>query len=260
METATFTYKNIPVAFKKTGQGKPVIILHGWGSSSKVMMPLAAKIGEFRTCYIPDFPGFGDSPPPGEPWAIDDYASMLEQFIKSRKLEGCDIIAHSFGARVILKLAARQPKLLDKILITGGAGMKPRRSFKYYMRTWTAKVLKSPFLILPGPLREKGLTALRKTTLWKSLGSSEYRTLDGVMRRIFVKTVTEYLEPCLPGVENEVLLLWGKNDPVTPLYQAIRMEKGLKNAALVTIDNAGHYAFLDQPSRFYLIAEAFFKN
>lgn len=256
----TFSYKGLPVAYTKTGHGKPLILLHGWGSNRKVMMPLARQLAELRSCYIPDFPGFGETPAPDEAWSVDDYASMIEQFIITLNIKGCDVIAHSFGGRVVLKLAARIPGLFDKILITGGAGMKPRRSIKYYVRTWTAKILKAPFFILPSPMRDKGMNALRKTSLWKSLGSSEYKDLDGVMRRIFVKTVTEYLEPCLPQIKNDVLLLWGRNDPVTPLYQAERMEKGIGKAALVTINNAGHYAFLDQPGRFYLISEAFFKG
>jgi len=80
------------------------------------------------------------------------------------------------------------------------------------------------------------------------------------MRETFVKTVTEYLDSSLPSISQDILLLWGKNDDATPLYQAKRMEKGLKNAALVTIDQAGHYAFLDQPQKFKIISEAFLKN
>lgn len=79
------------------------------------------------------------------------------------------------------------------------------------------------------------------------------------MRETFVKTVTEYLEPTLGKITNEVLLLWGANDSSTPIYQAKRMENGIKNAALVVIEEAGHYAFLDRPAQFALIAKAFYE-
>lgn len=162
----------------------------------------------------------------------------------------------------MLKLCARDfgKKHIEKVLITGGAGMKPKRSFKFYIRKYTAKILKAPFLLLPGSLREKSLNWLRGTTLWKSLGSSDYSKLSGVMRETFVKSVTEYLEFTLPKIPHEVLLLWGKNDEATPVYQAKRMEKGIENAALVIIEDAGHYAFLDKPKQFARIAEAFFKG
>lgn len=150
--------------------------------------------------------------------------------------------------------------LFDKVLITGGAGMKPKRGLGYYRRLYTAKLLKAPFLLLPGSLREKSLAWLRQTAVWKSLGSGEYKELSGVMRETFVKTVTEYLEPTLPKIQQEVFLLWGENDDATPVYQAKRMDDRLKNSALVTIPDAGHYAFLDQPQKFLAIAKAYFEG
>jgi pimeloyl-ACP methyl ester carboxylesterase len=178
------------------------------------------------------------------------------------KLETCDVLAHSFGGRVSLELLARDvdQSRFDKILITGGAGMKPRRSWRLYYLKFLAKTLKAPFALLPQSLRERGLMQLRKTSLWKSLGSSDYQQLQGVMRETFVKTVNYYQEALLPKIHHSILLLWGENDDATPIYQAERLEKGLKHAALVRISNAGHYAFLDQSAQFEAIAQAFFKE
>jgi pimeloyl-ACP methyl ester carboxylesterase len=150
------------------------------------------------------------------------------------------------------------PFELGKVLITGGAGMKPKRPLKYYLKSYTAKTLKAPFMILPGNLRDRSLQWLRTTPAWKALGSSDYQNLSEIMRITFVKTVTEYLENCLSSIDHEVFLLWGKNDDATPLYQAQRMEEGIKNATLVSIENACHYAFLDQPQQFNAIAKAYF--
>lgn len=242
------------------GEGKPLLILHGWGSSGKVMMSLAQNLSDYYTCIIPDLPGFGESPEPPRSYSVDDYADVAIQLIRELGFEKTDVLAHSFGGRMMLKLLSRpdDASLFDKVLITGGAGMKPRRSFGYYRRLYTAKILKSPFYLLPSSLREKGLDWLRNTAMWKSMGSGEYKELSGVMRESFVKTVTEHLESSLPAIKHEVLLLWGENDDATPLYQAERMDKGLQNSALVTIKNAGHYAFLDQPQQFVRISRAFF--
>lgn len=224
-------------------------------------MPIAKSLSHLRSCYVLDLPGFGESGEPSEAWSVGDYADAVEAFISMLPDDHIDVLVHSFGGRIILKLLNRDKakQIIQKVLITGGAGMKPRRSFKYYVRKYTAKILKAPFMILPGKLRDKALSWLRSTDLWKSLGSSDYSQLSGVMRETFVKSVTEYLEPCLPGIENETLLLWGRNDEATPIYQAERIEKEIKNAALVVIEDAGHYAFLDKPKQFAAIAEAFFE-
>ncbi len=261
-KTAFFEYRAGKVAYKITGQGKPLIILHGWGSSCRVLEPAAQHLAHIRKSYLLDLPGFGMSPEPPEAWSIDDYADMAEDFINSLDEDKVDVLVHSFGGRITLKLLARQSinSRIDKVLITGGAGMKPKRKISYYLKKYFAKSLKLPFLMLPGSFRTGALAWLRQTSLWKSLGSADYSKLSGVMRGTFVKSVTEHLDPLLPGINHEILLLWGEKDEATPLYQARRMEAGLKNSALVVIDDAGHYAFLDKPKQFAAIAEAFFRG
>ena len=207
-ETKIFTLKDQKIAFEQVGSGKPLLILHGWGSSRRVMMPIAKFLSHLRTCYVLDLPGFGESPEPSRSWSIDDYADIIEGFISSHFNEPIDLLVHSFGGRITLKLCAREfgKQNIGKVLITGGAGMKPKRSLKFYYKKYLAKTLKAPFLILPASIRESVLNKLRQTSLWKSLGSGEYNQLSGVMRETFVKSVTEYLEHCLPHIPHEVLL------------------------------------------------------
>ena len=265
METSKiYHYKNLSVSYNRLGieNDKPLLILHGWGSNKQVMAPLAKELVDLRDCYILDLPGFGNSSIPQQPWNIDDYADLIQQFVQDLGLEKIDLLVHSFGGRIALKLCARPDadRFIDKVLITGGAGMKPKRSFSYYLKKYTAKLLKAPFYILPAKQHERALNKLRQTSLWKLLGSSDYSKLSGVMRETFVQTVTEYLEPSLANIPHEVLLLWGKNDEAAPLYQAERMEEGIENAELIIINHAGHYAFLDRPSHFASIARAFFEG
>lgn len=258
-----FVFDGQEVFWEKTGSGKPLIILHGWGSSSQVMSSLAKNMERIRECYLIDFPGFGQSPEPTEAWDVGKYAELVESFIRQIIPEdSTDLLVHSYGGRVALKLLA-DPSVsasIDKVLVTGGAGLKPKRKPSFYIKKYTAKTLKLPFLILPGSLRDKGLHYLRQTSVWKSLGSSDYQKLSGVMRETFVKSVSEHLEDLLPAIDHEILLLWGRDDQSTPLEQAKRLEKGLQNSALVVIDDAGHYAFLDQPAKFAAIAKAFFNG
>jgi pimeloyl-ACP methyl ester carboxylesterase len=261
MTESVFDYKGLPVTYYTFGKGAPLIVLHGWGASSQVMKPICASLKLKRTFYLIDFPGFGKTPPPPVPWSIDDYTDLTAGFIRSLQAGTADILAHSFGGRITLKLCARETdkSLVGKVIITGGAGMKPRRSPKYYFKKNLAFALKYPFTLLPEQQSQRGLQWLRSTKLWKLLGSSDYKTLGGVMREVFVKTVSEHLDRLLPSIPHEILLIWGKNDDATPLYQAKKMEKGLRNAGLAVIDDAGHYAFLDRAHQFKLITEAFFK-
>lgn len=252
--------KNTSIAWFKTGKGKPLIILHGWGSNAAVMMPIAERVKDIRTSYLIDFPGFGHSAEPETAWGIDDFAELTEEFLNIKLPDqSFDLLVHSFGARVALKLLTRKEisSRIDKVIFTGAAGLKPKRKGSYYFRKYTAKILKLPFYLLPGSLRENGLNRLKNTGLWRKLGSSDYQKLSGVMRETFVKTVNEHMDHLLPQIQHEVLLIWGKNDAATPLDQAKRMEKGLKKNALILIEDAGHYAFLDKPAQFGAILQAY---
>src|SRR5690625_1893697 len=169
------------------------------------------------------------------------------------------IISHYVVGRVYIKLHSDYQNIgmdrVGKVFFTVAYGLKPKRSLSFYVRKYTAKTLKAPFLLLPGSLREKGLDRLRKTSIWKKLGSGEYRQLSGVMRETFVKSVTEYLEEDVAKIGHEILLIWGENDTATPLDQGERMDKLLKKSAVVTISGAGHYTFLDNPVQFTAIVK-----
>lgn len=257
-----FEHNNQKMAYVREGNGPTLLFLHGWGANSGTMVGLAQYMIPSFDCINVDLPGFGISPEPKKPWSVDDYADFVEAFLKSLHVEELRVIAHSFGGRIMLKLMSRSSfsSTFKKVLITGGAGMKPRRKPSFYVKKYTAKSLKAPFQILPSSLKDKGLGWLRTTPVWKMLGSSEYTVLSEVMRQTFVKTVTEFLEPCLPKITTETLLVWGENDDATPVYQAERINKGIKGSELIVLKNAGHYAFIDQKAQFLGIAQSFLSD
>ena len=263
IESHRFRYQTSDVAYYTIGTGKPLIVLHGWGSSSSVMVPLAKRLAEHRCCIMIDFPGFGDSPEPPTAWSIKDYSDLVVAFIKETYPDTpVDMLVHSFGGRVLLKILSSSPReiVIEKMVVTGGAGLKPKRSLTFHLKRFAAKVLKLPASLVPASKREAVLEKIRQTRAWKSLGSSDYSKLSGVMRETFVKSVTEFFDESLSTIDDEILLLWGEDDTATPLDQARRLDEGLKNSALVTIENAGHYAFLDQPARFTSIVKAYLEG
>lgn len=260
--TKSFRYKSANIAHYQVGEGRPLLILHGWGTSSRPMQPLAHQLASIRECHLIDLPGFGESDEPDEPWSVDDYADMVESFIREQGWDQTDLLVHSYGGRITLKLLGRPSAATNirQVVITGGAGLKPRRSFQYYLRRTVATLLKRPLEWLPNRMGDPLLQKLRQSALWKRLGSSDYQKLSGVMRETFVKSVTDHLDDLLPLINHEVLLLWGENDSATPLEQGKRMEKGLRNATLIVVKAAGHYAFLDKPKEFAAIARAYYQG
>ncbi|GMQ81478.1 MAG: alpha/beta hydrolase [Rhodothermia bacterium] len=241
----------VRLSFESSGEkGSPaVLLLHGWGSSARLMRPIAKWLEATHYVVNIDFPGHGNSPVPPTAWEMDDYASAVRQ-VADQLFDGpFSIVGHSNGGRIALFVSsdAFTPDSLEKLVLFSPSGVRRKRSIRTYIRVIVASVLRSPFQILPERIREFGLDWLRHTLVWKLLSSSDYRTLDGVMRETFVKTVNSYLEDRLPDVLQPVLLFRGENDDSITKTQIKLMEKEIPDAGLVTVENAGHFPFLDQP-------------
>jgi len=126
--------------------------------------------------------------------------------------------------------------------------MKPKRTLGYHVRGNLAKLLKAPFMILPSSLRGRGLDWLRDSAIWRSLGSSDYKALSGVMRETFVKTVTTHLDDVVPSISVPTLVFWGSRDQEVGRDGVERLVKSIPDAGLVVLDRAGHFGHVDDPA------------
>ena len=252
------TANGASVYCEQMGEGnKQVLLLHGWGCSTEHFRPIMqAMEKEYRMTVI-DFPGHGKSSRPPDPWGVGDYADCVRDVMDQLGLEKCHLIAHSFGGRVSLHLAANSPERVDKMVLTGCAGLKKpqteeqkKRSQAYQKKKQQLQHLQK--LPLIGKLAENALEKLRK-----QYGSADYNALDEEMRKTFVKVISEDLAPLLPKVQASTLLIWGEKDQDTPLWMGRKMEKEIRDAGLVVFENDDHFAYLRQWPRFVQVIKAF---
>ena len=245
----TITTNNQEIFYEEQGEGPAVLLLHGWGTDGTLFAPLMKLLARKYRVLALDFPGFGKSPAPPAPWAVDDYADLVLGFLEALGIAECALLGHSFGGRVILKLCARQleaPKF-TKIILVGAAGIKPAPNPKASGRAKRYQRVKK--LLKPFPkLMERAR---------RHYGSADYRAASPLMRQVLVNTVNEDLSHVLPLVTQEALLIWGRNDEQTPLSDGERMEKEMPNAGLVILENAGHYAFIERQEQFLRVMASF---
>ncbi|MCS7083079.1 MAG: alpha/beta hydrolase [Bacteroidota bacterium] len=239
-----------PIRYSVHGEGRPVFLLHGWGANAQAMAPLVTSLAPQHRVYAIDLPGFGYSPPPPEAWTVQRYAEAIAELARREGIaEGLAAIGHSFGGRIALRWAA-DPQLrgpLERLVLLSAAGLRPRRTWRYYARRTAAEALKAPLRMLPELWRDRALDRLRRSALWRMLGSRDYRQAHGVMREVLVRTVTDHLDGLLPQIRLPTLILWGEQDRVTPLDQAYRLREGIAGALLHVIPQAGHHLLQDAP-------------
>ncbi len=250
--------QGLNISYKITGDGdETVIMLQGWGTSLSVYDSIASAFDPSRFRFIQfDLPGFGDSEEPEEPWSVERYAGFFCEFVKELKIERAVLMGHSYGGRVIIRLASREslPFEISKIVLIDSAGVLPVRTFSQKLKIRRYKLLKKLFDI-------KLIEFLFPEIIadWRMRqGSEDYRKASPVMRQALVMAVNEDLTPLLPRIRQETLLIWGDKDTATPIRDAKIMEEMIPDAGLAVIEGAGHYSFLERPDLFKGILRAFF--
>lgn len=233
-----------------------IVILQGWGTSLAVYDSIAKFLSQKYRVITFDFPGFGASEEPKEAWSVDDYADFFEDFMRELGVTKAVLMGHSYGGRVIIKLANRE-KLsfeIDRIVLVDSAGIMAKKTFKQRFRQRKFKILKK--IVNWKPIHAICPNLIEE---WKSKqGSADYRNASPIMKQCMVKAINEDLTDILPGVKNEVLLVWGDADTATPIADARLMESRMPNAGLAVIQGAGHYCFLENPGVFFGIMKSYF--
>ena len=242
---------DLNIYFEKYGEkGRDVLLLHGWGQNTEMMAFIGEFLKDHFVIYNLDFPGFGKSDEMKRSYSVDDYKEFLRKFILENNINNPIIIAHSFGCRVAIRYAKEYD--VYKMVLTGAAGIRDKRTLKWYFKTYTYKLGKKILNI--GPLKKY------QENLKNKVGSTDYQNASGIMRETLVKVVNDDIKDLLPYINAETLLVFGEKDEATPISKGKMMEKLMPNAALVIFENDDHYAYFNQARRFNLVLEAFLKK
>ena len=89
--------------YERMGAGKLVLILHGWGDSSKGWLEPAKQLAKHFEVVTVDLPGFGGTQMPEKAWGLSDYAAFIEHFLKKTRLQPYAVVGHSNGGATAIR-------------------------------------------------------------------------------------------------------------------------------------------------------------
>ena len=246
---------NLNINYTDEGDGTPVLLLHGWGSSLTLYSRIINSLKDRCRLVAVDFPGCGGSDTMSEPWDIKNYSDFVLKFMDAVGLKDPIMIGHSHGGRVTLYMSAMGLVNPPKIVLLDSAGLIPKKTFKQKAKAKSFKTIKG-VLSLPviknfsGPLLEKARN---------HYGSADYNAAPLVLRKTLVSLVNTDLREIIPNIKCPTLLIWGENDTATPLSDAKIIESLISDAGLCVIKGAGHFAFVEQPFEVEAILNSFIK-
>ena len=216
------------------GKGKDILLLHGYLSNKESFYYQIKFLSQYFKVTAPDIVGFGKSSPIDRPYSVGDYCDWLDEFIKKSRIESPHILAHSFGARVAIKYLGERCGQADRLIITGGAGIVKPRSPRYMRRVKAYRRIKKLF----------------PKFAERHFGSAEYRTLSPLMKESYKLIVNEDLRDCASKIKNKTLLLYGRDDKVTPASEEGEIFKSLIAGSRLQLLDGGHFCFSDNPDEF----------
>lgn len=246
---------HLKIRYIKKGNGKTVLIIPGWGTVINTYTTLINSISMYANVLCFDMPGFGESDEPKNSWNLDDYITFIIKFIKSQNINELDVIGHSNGGRIIIKLMSKKDLdfKINKIILIGSAGIVHKKTITQIIRIKTYKTCKKIAQIKL--IRFLFPNLLNKVKNY--FGSADYKDASPIMRESMVKLINEDIRNFLPNVKVPTLLIWGENDTATPIADAKIMEKMIPDAGLVKVRGCSHYVFLENPAYVNIVIENF---
>ncbi len=237
------TKKNKNLAFIESGEGHPLILLHGlMGGLSNFEKTVNFFSEKGYKVFVPQLPIY-DLPVLNT--NLTSIAKYVAKFIEEKIGEPATIIGNSMGGHIGLILTLARPELVENLVLTGSSGLYertfgdsfPRKSDKTYIKKKTEEVFYDP-IVATDELVDEVFAVVNDR-------------MKGIKTVMLARSAIKHnMLNDLPKIKVPVCLIWGKQDNVTPPEVAEDMHKFLPNSDLYWIDKCGHAAMMEKPDEF----------
>lgn len=229
-----------------TGDGFPIVMIHGLGGSSNTFQPQMSELSEFRVIR-PDLPGSGLSPAPVNILSIDYFSNAVRSLLKSLNIGRAHMVGHSLGTLVCQRLAVDEPEIVASLTLFGAL-------------TEPSDVAREGLLARAKKVRLDGMGEVADQVITNTLSSSTHdskpEAVAFVRETLMRQNPEGYAKTCEAlskartvdwrRIFAPTLLVTGDNDPVAPVSMAQILEKNLANASLTVLENCGHWATIEK--------------
>ncbi len=234
------------------GEGQPIVMLHGmFGHASNWHKTIEDLSSRYRTIAL-EMPYLSLSK---EDSSVKYLARYVLDTIKSMGVEKAIYMGNSLGGHIALEIAVNHRDNIDGLVLTGSSGLFERSYEKdlqiHPTRPYVKKKVSEMFFdqaLISDDLVDDVYSALTaKDTRLKAL-------------RMFKAAKNYNMASLLSKVKCPTLLVWGREDAITPVEVAKEFNAGIKGSRLEIIDNCCHAPMMEYSERFNEIAWEFLKT
>lgn len=218
---------------------EPVVLVHGFGVSSRYMVPLGRLLSAQRAVSAPDLPGHGRSQKPARALAVIEAAELLGEWMEAADIPHAVLVANSMGCQVAVELAIRRPDLVRRLVLIGPTvDPSAATGWRQFARLLASAIGEHPALI---PVLLLDYLRMGPRLLWQELRAMlEHR-----------------IEERLPLVTQPVLVVRGSLDRIVPQSWADDVAEMTRSSAAICIPQWGHALNFSAPAQLLAVAAAF---
>ncbi|REG99495.1 alpha/beta fold hydrolase [Flavobacterium aquicola] len=225
-----------------------IILLHGLFGGLSNWKTVTDHFQEYYNIYVPTMPLYDDH----KIDELDYLVTWLENYTESLQLNNIILVGNSLGGHVAFLYTHRNLSNVKSLILTGSSGLYenntlgsfPRRHSYSYIREHAANTFYDPAIATKELVDEVFEIVNDNRKCFKII-----KTAKRAQRNQVTNLLAEINIP--------VLLIWGKEDRITPLHVAKDFHKMLPNSQLVEILNCGHAPMMEHPVQFNEILEDF---
>ena len=249
---------NLKLYYKITGNGQPLLLIHGLGSSSRdweKQVPVFAKKYQVITL---DLRGHGQTDKPSGPYSIGMFADDTVALIRELDIAPPHLVGISMGGMVAFDLAVRFPELLRSLTIVNSYPEMRVETLWEHLQVWRRVLflellgMRGTGILLGKHLFPKAEQHELRELFVSRWAENDKRTYRESLRAIFNWDVERHL-----GKINCPVLVVASDGDYMPLDEKRAYTAKLPNAKLVVIKDARHAVTAEQPEQFNMILNEF---
>ncbi|HVF66451.1 MAG TPA: alpha/beta fold hydrolase [Pyrinomonadaceae bacterium] len=240
------------IQYVDVGSGPVVVLLHGLGGNSlNWAFNFAALSAKYRV-IAPDQIGFGRSDKPLINYRVGTYVDFLDKFLEGLNVERASLVGNSMGGWIAALYALKYPKRVERIVLADAAGFAPPKDFDLSALSGLnpstreqARYLMN--LVFFNPLLKSDANV--DATLAARLSAGDGYTIQSLVESIYRNE--DMLDGKLAGVKQPTLIIWGREDGLTPLArEGEKFKKEMPSAQFVIFDGCGHVPQVEKAAEF----------
>ena len=238
--------------FIEEGNGEPLVLLHGLFGALSNFQHLIEYFRQYNKVVVPLLPLLEMDI---LHTSVGGLAKFVHRFIEARDYNQVHLFGNSLGGHVALVHILKHPERMKSLILTGSSGLfengmgdsYPKRGDYEYIRKKTE------------------LTFYDPKTATKELVDEVYSITNNRMKAIKIialakSAIRNNLGDEVSQIKQPTLLVWGRNDSITPPFVAEEFHKLIPNSELYFVDKCGHAPMMEVPDEFNVILYKFLKK